>query len=127
MSSRMQVAQYVADHLAAGRGDALRTAAAWLVESGRARQATYLARDVARALAKTGYLHLEVTTARPLTDASRTRIVEEMKTRTGATTVELEEHVDPSMIGGVRLATPDMAMDGSVKAKLAKYVEGVRL
>lgn len=127
MASRTQVAQYVAQHLAAGRNDAVRTAAAWLLERGRARQASYLAKDVARTLAEQGYLYLEVTTARPLSNASREQIVADVRARTGATTVELMEHIDPTMIGGVRLTTPEMAMDGSVKTKLVNYVEGVHL
>src|SRR5689334_17703423 len=122
MASRMQVAAYVADHLKADRRKALRAAAAWLAERGQARQARYLARDVAQVLAARGYVTATVTTARRLSDAGRAEVERFIKHATGARDLELVTVVDPSLIGGIKIETPGQALDASVQTKLARYV-----
>ena len=76
MASRVQVAEYVADKLATDRGEALREAASWLVAHGKARQARYLARDVAQLLADRGYVYARITTARPMSERARHEVEE---------------------------------------------------
>ncbi len=125
MASRMQVAAYVADHLATDRSKALRSAAAWLSAHGHARQATYLARDVAQVLATRGYVLVHVTTARPLSAAARAKVEGFIKEATGAHDLELKTAVEPSMIGGIKIETPGQTLDGSVQTKLAQYVVNV--
>lgn len=124
MASRMQVATYVADQLRTDRNGALRKAAAWLAGKGRARQAPYLARDVAQVLADRGYVHARVTTARPLGAVGLDHVERFIKNATGARELELELAVEPDLIGGVKIETPGQALDASVKTKLARYVEG---
>jgi F-type H+-transporting ATPase subunit delta len=125
MVSRVQVATYVADHLESDRPAALQAAASWLLDNGAARQARYLAQDVAQVLADRGYVLARVTTARPLAPAAAERIEEFIKKETGARHLELVTAIDPSLIGGARVDLPGSEMDGTVKAKLAKFVEGV--
>jgi F0F1-type ATP synthase delta subunit len=60
-----------------------------------------------------------------LADAACVRIEEFVTELTGAKHLELELKVDPSLIGGAIIETPDASMDLSVKTKLARYVEGV--
>ncbi len=122
MASRMQVATYVADHLAEDRGGALRSAAAWLADKGQGRQARYLARDVAQVLASRGYVLAQVTTARPLSSEARREVERFIKEATGARELELESAVDAGLIGGIKLETPGQALDASVRTKLARYV-----
>ena len=125
MASRTQVAGVVAERLARhDRRGAVRAAAAWMVSTGRARQARYLARDVATALAGRGYVLAEITTARPLHEAARAELVRFIKQETGAHEVELELIVDASVIGGVRIETPAAMLDATVQTKLNNYVEG---
>ncbi len=124
MASRTAVAEYLAGQLTAGRSDAVTAAAAWLVSKGRRRQAAYLAGDVATVLASDGYLLARLTTARPLNDVSRQSIITFLKTKTGATTIELDEIVDPSVIGGLHLATPTAELDATVRRRLVRLVEG---
>jgi F-type H+-transporting ATPase subunit delta len=125
MASRLQVAEYVADRLTSDRQRALQSAAAWLVERGGARQAEYLARDVAAVLAERGYVQARVVTARPLSAGARRQVEDYVRAQTGATELELETAVDPSLIGGVVLETPGRVLDASVKTKLSRFVEGV--
>lgn len=121
----MQVAEYVAVRLSADRAQVINEAAAWLVARGEARQAGYLAKDVARVLSQSGYLFAEVTTARPLNVAAKADIESYLKVQTGATTVELAESINPRVIGGVRIETPTAILEGTVHNKLVNLVEGM--
>jgi F0F1-type ATP synthase delta subunit len=125
MISRVQVATYVADNLEADRPAALRAAASWLLDRGAARQARYLARDVAQVLSDRGYVYARVTTARPLAAAAAAAIEEFIKNETGAQRLELVMAIDQSLIGGAIVELPGAELDGTVRAKLAKFVEGV--
>jgi F0F1-type ATP synthase delta subunit len=127
VTTRTQVAEYVASHLAKDRSDAMRQAAAWLVATGRSRQASYLARDIAAALAGQGYVSARITTARPLTPAVRSTVEAFLRTETGAREIELETIVDTAIIGGARIETPTAELDATVRRQLAKLVEGVHI
>jgi F0F1-type ATP synthase delta subunit len=124
MTARVDVAEYLAEGLRTGRQAAIDRAAAWLVETGQTRQAGYLARDVAQALATTGYVLVRLVTARPISPATRQQVEAFLKGQTGATTLELVEIIDPQVIGGMRVETPDAVLDETIKTKLAKLVEG---
>jgi F-type H+-transporting ATPase subunit delta len=126
VTTRTQVAEYVADHLATDRPAVLRSAAAWLVSKGRGRQASYLARDVATVLAGRSYVLARVTTARPLSAETRAAVEAFVRAETGARDLELDATVDPAVIGGVRLEIPTAELDATVRQRLAKIVEGVQ-
>jgi F0F1-type ATP synthase delta subunit len=127
MVSRFQVATYVADHLKDDRRKTLRSASAWLAARGRGRQAEYLARDVAQILGQRGYVYAEVTTAREISDNAKHEVKEFIKENTRAHEIELVTKVDTDLIGGALIELPDAELDGTVKTKLAKFVEGVSL
>ena len=123
MATRNQVAAHVATGLRSDRPAALRLAAAWLIETGRERQAGYLARDIARVLAADGYMYAIVTSARALSDEARSSIETYLREAAGAKTVELEVQIDPGLIGGIRIETPEASLDATVRTKLAKLIE----
>ncbi len=125
MASRAQVAAHVASSLTSDRNGAMKSAAAWLVSTGRQRQAGYLARDVAKVLASRGYVSARVTTARPMSDETQGRIEKFIREATGAKELELDTAVDPAIIGGAQIETPDAHLDATVRTKLATFVQGV--
>jgi len=125
MVSRVQVAEYVADKLASGRREALREAASWLVVHGKARQARYLARDVAQVMADRGYVYARVTTARPLAVLAREEVADFIRTHTRAKELELVTEVDPDVIGGARIELPGAELDSTVRTKLRRFIESV--
>lgn len=125
MTSRTQVAEYVAEKLTTGRRDAIRQAAAWLVDKKRSREVHYLAGDVARVLETKGYTLARVTTARTISHQASEDIRSYVARQTGARHVELDAAVDEAVVGGVRIETPDQELDATVTHKLAKFVEGV--
>ena len=62
----------------------------------------------------------EVTSAMPLTPASRAEIERLVIQQTGLTQVKLNEKVDPELIGGFVLRVGDQQIDDSVRTSLRK-------
>ena len=79
-----------------------------------------IARDIERALLGHGVCVATVTTARPLSAARRKEITELLKHRYAAQQVELQEQVDPTLLGGTVIKTPRDELDASLRARLSQ-------
>jgi F-type H+-transporting ATPase subunit delta len=66
---------------------------------------------------KMGIVSAEVTLASPLSDQNRAALLEVLKTRTGKS-VDLSEHVDPAIIGGLIVKMGSKMIDASLKTRL---------
>lgn len=92
--SRTALARVVVDKLLADPSDhasVMREAAAYLLEHGMTSDADALINDVATELFdRTGRLPVEVTSAQPLSDASRQQLVTFLQESTGARVVDLD-------------------------------------
>ncbi len=66
-----------------------------------------------------GLERVKVTTAVPLESAERDLIAARLSTRTGKR-VQLEESIDPGLIGGVVAQVGDEIIDGSVRGRLER-------
>ncbi len=77
--------------------------------------------DEFRALrgARENIARVEVATAKPLSPEDRTRLTEHLAEALGKR-VEIEERVDPNLLGGVRLELDGKVIDGTLRAKLAQ-------
>jgi F0F1-type ATP synthase delta subunit len=124
--SRTQVATEVVEHLNdVNRTTVIDQAAAWLVSSGKQRQAKYLADDIARILAtQQGYVLTKITTARPLDDKQMKSLEAYVLSLSGGNHVEFIVYVDPKVIGGVRIETPIGTLDETVQSRLRKLARG---
>jgi len=118
--SRRKLAAHVADELLAGNTKAVDELAAYLVTERRTKEAELLVRDIETALAQRGEVVADVVAARTLTPEARTALKNLVAHASGATNVTLRESIDPSVIGGARVATPSMLFDGTVASKLEK-------
>lgn len=121
--SRRKLAGNVAARISAGENQktVLRELAAYLIDSGRKKEASLVVRDVEAMLLHTGTAVGTVTSARPLSKTALSSIEEFIKEHDSAITdVVLREQIDESLIGGVRLELPGSQLDASVKAKLEK-------
>ena len=103
------------------RADVAQAVARELVEGRLVRELPFFMRDSASALfEKTGELTAKVSSARVLSEATRTHIGQLLKKMTGASSVWLQPtKVDPGLLGGVQIETPILEIDASVKAKLS--------
>jgi F-type H+-transporting ATPase subunit delta len=66
-----------------------------------------------------------VRTAFGLNDTTRDSIIAMLKRETGAQTVELSVRVEPELIGGVVITTPQFALDASIKRQLTQLAGGM--
>lgn len=77
---------------------------------------------VRMANAARGIVSAEVTTAVELGATEEAALITKLVATTGKT-IELEKHVDPSIIGGIILRIGDRVVDGSIKGQLAALRE----
>lgn len=115
--SRRKIAAYLADELVAGR-PITQQLAAYLVDSKRTREATLMVRDIEAALSDKGILLADVSTSRSLATDTQQAITERLKQQSGATKVHIRPHVDPHLLGGVRIDTPGQRLDETLRNKL---------
>ncbi len=89
-----------------------------LVDRGRLEELPALARAFAeRVAAAEGRLAVEVTSAIPLMDGLRAKVIERIREQTGKTP-EITERVDPEIIGGLVLRVGGVVTDASVRGRL---------
>lgn len=128
MLSRRSVARYTATGLKNGsitREEIALQLAAWLKSTHHNRQADYLVQDIAKQLVLEGYIYATVTTACQIDEITRQTIIAFLVDYYGeGTHIELDEQVDPSVIGGVRIDTPNGSLDSTVRRSLIQIIKG---
>ena len=120
MVSRRKLAGFVAEQLRSGDGAAaVQQAAAYLIETKQTHSVDLLVRDVEELLADRGEVVADITSARPLRSEDRASIAKLL----GATNLHARETVDPSVLGGVRIAMSGKRLDATLKAKIDSLKE----
>ncbi len=114
--SRRKLAKYVVDAIGNGRKQAaiLKELAAYLVLTGRQREAELVVRAIEDELAERGTVIARVTVAHPLT----AELTNAIKRLVDAKEIQINETVDPHVIGGVRVETPGSILDATIQRKL---------
>ena len=130
MKSRTKVAHFAAEALLNNtipRDRLVAMLASWLKDTKNTRQSSYLVQDIARQLAHSGYVFITITTAHPITPQTKSSIVDYIHSYYGANvTLETKEVINPAIIGGVQIDTPNGSLDASVKRKLIQIIKGVQ-
>ncbi len=117
--SRRKLAEYAADQLMENKTSVLEQLAAYLIESGRTKEAELIVRDIQTALLSRGKAVAAVMVARPLSTEAKSDIEQFIKAHyANVQDVELHEEIDESVLGGVRIALPNAVLDATVKTKL---------
>ena len=114
--SRRKIAAYVVKAHQSGVSfeQLVKEVAAYLVATNRTREADLVVRAIEERLAANGAVVARVTVARPIDETLRREIAEVVH----ATQLHVDEIVDPSIIGGVRIETPGKLLDATLKRKL---------
>ena len=114
--SRRKLAQYVADRAKDGIVPVvvIQSVAAYLTDAGRKREAELVARAIEDELAAHGIVVADVTSAHVLTAAE----MHDLQRLIGADELYARTTVDPSVIGGVRVATPAASLDATIINRL---------
>ena len=116
--SRRKIAAYFANEAIAGR-DVIKPLAAYLIESGRTREAALVAREIESALADRGIIVADVESSHVLNDDSKKEISSYLlKNMKNAERVVLREEVDESLLGGVRIAAAGYELDATLRTRL---------
>ena len=121
--SRRKLAANITNRLIAGESKQklLRELAAYLIDSGRTGEAELVIRDVESMLLTSGTAVGTVTTARPLSAGARSDIESFIRgSDQDVKNIVLREHIDETLIAGMKLELPGAQLDTSVKAKLDK-------
>lgn len=116
--SRRKIAAYFAGRLVDGKKTALHELAAYLVDSHRERELDLIVRDIETALAERGVLLADVASSHGLSAAAKKDVQVYLQTKTGADEVYLRETIDPELLGGLRVATPDSELDATLRQRL---------
>lgn len=117
--SRRSLALYVADNLARGtRGPVVKQLAAYLVESRRTKELELIVRDVQFFLAQQGIISATVTSAFDLSNETKKAVEKLIASQTKAKTIDLESHIDPSVLGGVKISLPGYELDQTIAHQL---------
>lgn len=114
--SRRKLAEHAANQIVAGKkvSEVMKQIAAFLIDSRRTRELELIVRDIEAALAHHGIVIADVTSAFPLTDALKDHI----KQLVGGKQLLLRETIDESVLGGLRLSTPERRLDATLKRKI---------
>jgi len=93
--------------------------AAYLVDQKQTEDLDLIVNDIAHELyAQSGHLAVSVTSARKLTNNVRAELITMLRTGTSAKHVELSEHIDPTLLGGLVARTPNAILDVSVRSQI---------
>lgn len=126
--SRRQLAVYGADQLLSNKSLKAVAAelAAMLVASRRQNQAELLASDIAWELEVRGKVaNTQVISARALSENLRRQIISHVKRAAKVENVIIDEQIDDSVIGGLRIDTAAHSWDKTIKRKLTDIRETV--
>lgn len=119
--TRRKIADYVARELTLGNAEqAVEWLAAYLVDAKRVRELDLIVRDIEYSLYDHGEAIIDVTSAQVLNETLKKEIARYATERSGVEKVHLREHVDPSVIGGVRLEYGEQQLDNTLRHKLSK-------
>jgi F0F1-type ATP synthase delta subunit len=124
--SRRQLAQYAADELMAGVSTEkiARQLAAVLANSKRAHESELLARDIAWELERRGKIaSANITSVTPLSESLRNNLAIFIKDAAKVDEVNLQETIDKSVLGGVKIETAIHSWDKTVATKLRNIRE----
>ncbi len=118
--SRRLLARHIGEQLLNGKSQAsaVKSLAAYLVESHRADEAELIVEDVVRYMADHGVVVASVTSAFSLSDATKEALKGLVQRETGARDVEMTESIDKSVLGGVKLALPGRELDTTIARTL---------
>ena len=117
--SRRTIATYVVVQLQAGHGSAaIQQLAGYLVESRRTKELNIIVRDIQTALANQGEINGTVTTAFALTAETKKAIEASLIAKTKATSITLEEVINPSVLGGYKVEFPGHELDQTIHHQL---------
>jgi len=118
--SRRSIAEYIATGLIDGKDKKalLNELAAFLIETKRTKELDLIVSDIEFQLSDKGIVQTVVTSASELTVETKKALEAFVKQKTEARQVTLTSMVDPTVLGGVKIAVPGYELDQTVAHQL---------
>jgi F-type H+-transporting ATPase subunit delta len=118
--SRRKISNYVADQLAGGQESKklIQELAAFLIDTRRTKELELVVRDIEYELKNRGIVIASVLSAHDLTTATKDAIAKLIKDQTNAKNVELQQSIDPTVLGGVKIDLPGQQLDMTIARRL---------
>ncbi len=116
--TRRMLAKKIAPLFISGNANLAKQLAAYLVDEGRTDEAELLMNDIALEIERLGHSEVQLTSVRELSEDVKRKLKKIIKNLTGAETIELNETIDQSLIGGIIATTPSLEIDLSVRKLL---------
>lgn len=118
--SRRKLSDYYATSILAGADSATLAMqlAAYLIESRRVKELRLIISDIEHQLSLKGIILANVTSAHNLDEQTKAAIVNLIRGTTDAKNVQLEEHLDSGLLGGVKLEFAGSKLDTTVARRL---------
>jgi F0F1-type ATP synthase delta subunit len=118
--SRRSLAMYVASQLVnKQRAKVVKELAAYLVESRRTKELSLIIRDINFYLSKVGITSATLTSAFDLSAETKKAIEAFIAKKTKSSEVAIETHVDPTVIGGVKINFPGYELNQTIAHQLS--------
>lgn len=126
--SRRKITGYIADQLIAGvqTKTLIRQLAAFLIDNRRTKELELVVRDIEYELKKRGTVMTRVTSAHDLSTATQKAIKQLIQDKTDAKRIELEQFIDPSVLGGVKIDLPGLQLDATIARRLTTLRTNVK-
>lgn len=106
------------------RSKIMQSLAGYLIDTRQSGAAHLLINDIAQALQQSeGHVYAEVISASKLAPETSQNIVKTLSVM-GAKNVEIDEKVNPEILGGLLLKIPGFQLDSTIKTKLAMLTGG---
>jgi|SRR5680860_496127 len=118
--SRQKLSKYYANSLVNGV-DAKKMAtqlAAYLIEAKRTKELSMIISDIEYQMSLNGIVVASVTSAHILDEIAKTALIDLIRRNTDATKIRLTEHLDPSVLGGVKLKFTGTELDTTIARRL---------
>jgi len=118
--SRRKITSYIAQQLVDGcdKKDLISQLASFLIDNRRINEIELIIRDVEYELKERGVVLARVTSAFDLAESTKNAITQLIKDETGARQVQLDQFLEPRVLGGVRIDLPGLQFDGTIARKL---------
>lgn len=122
--SRKKIAEYIAQNITSksDQGPVLVMVAGYLIANHRVKEIDLIMDEVSYELQSYGIVNAQVSTREKLLAETRSNLMSFISEQAGAKNVLLDEITDPSIIGGMRLKLPRVALDSTINNKLNKFV-----
>ena len=118
--SRRHLAMYIATQLVGGvsRSKLVKQLAAYLVENRRTKELDMILKDIDFYLSEVGIVSANVTSAFSLSAETKKQVEKFIKQQTKGSEITIDELIDPSVIGGVKISLSGFELDQTIAHQL---------